>query len=135
MKKIVTVFAALLMSVCAFAQAPQKMSYQAVVRDASNNIVSSATVGMRISILQGSAAGTPVYEETQTASTNVNGLVSLEIGSGSVVSGTFVAINWANGPYFIKTETDPAGGTNYNITGASQMMSVPYALYAANVTR
>jgi hypothetical protein len=113
-----------------FAQSPQKMSYQAVVRNASNNLVISSTVSMKISILQGSILGFPVYVETQTISTNANGLVSLEIGSGTIVSGAFSAINWANGPYFIKTETDPTGGTAYTISGTSELMSVPYSLYA-----
>src|SRR5690554_3715665 len=130
MKKIITVCAVLLMTASVFAQAPEKMSYQAVVRDGSNALVSSTAVGMQISILQGSASGTAVYVETQTPTSNANGLVSLEIGAGTVVSGTFNTIDWANGPYFIKTETDPTGGTNYTITGTSQLLSVPYALHA-----
>jgi len=85
---------------------------------------------MQISILQGSASGTAVYVETQTPNTNINGLVSLEIGSGTFVSGAFNTIDWSDGPYFIKTETDPTGGTNYTITGTSQLMSVPYAIHA-----
>jgi hypothetical protein len=117
-----------------FAQAPQKMSYQAVIRNMSGALVSSSSVGMKISILQGSATGTIAYSETQTASTNANGLVSLEIGAGTVVSGTFAGINWANGPYFIKTQTDPLGGTNYTIVGSSQLLSVPYSLFSANGT-
>src|SRR5437764_8880255 len=71
-----------------------------------------------------------MYVETQATTTNMNGLVSIEIGNGTVVSGNFSTINWANGPYFIKTETDPTGGTNYTVGGTSQLMSVPYALYA-----
>ena len=130
MKRIITICARLLMTASVFAQAPEKMSYQAVVRDGSNALVTSTAVGMQISILQGSASGTAVYVETQTPSTNANGLVSLEIGSGTVVSGTFATIDWANGPYFIKTETDPTGGTSYTITGTSQLLSVPYALHA-----
>lgn len=130
MKKIITVCAVLLMTASVFAQAPEKMSYQAVVRDGSNALVSSTAVGMQLSILQGSASGTAVYVETQTPTSNANGLVSLEIGSGTVVSGTFATIDWSNGPYFIKTETDPTGGTNYSITGTSQLLSVPYALHA-----
>ena len=113
------------------AQAPQKMSYQAVIRNASSVLVTSAPVGMRISILQGSASGSSVYTETQSVITNANGLVSLEIGTGSVVFGNFATINWGNGPYFIKTETDPTGGTTYTITGTSQLTSVPYALFSA----
>ena len=122
----------LLIGKISFAQAPQKMSYQAVIRNTSGALVSSTSVGMKISILQGSETGSVAYSETQTASTNANGLVSLEIGSGTVVLGTFASIIWATGPYFIKTETDPAGGTNYSITGTSQLMSVPYALFSAN---
>lgn len=130
MKKIITVCAVLLMTASVFAQAPEKMSYQAVVRDGSNALVTSTAVGMQISILQGSVSGTAVYVETQTPTSNANGLVSLEIGSGTVVSGDFTTIDWANGPYFIKTETDPTGGTSYTITGTSQLLSVPYALHA-----
>jgi len=130
MKRIITICAAILMTASVFAQSPEKMSYQAVVRDGSNNLVSSSSVGMQISILQGSVSGMAVYVETQTPTTNPNGLVSLEIGAGTVVSGTFATIDWANGPYFIKTETDPTGGTSYTITGTSQLLSVPYALHA-----
>jgi uncharacterized protein (TIGR02145 family) len=125
-------FIALFITVITFAQSPQKMSYQGVLRNSSSALITSAPVGMRISILQSSATGTVAYSETQSPTTNVNGLVSLEIGSGTPVTGTFAGITWANGPYFIKTETDPAGGTNYTITGTSQLMSMPYALYAAN---
>ena len=113
-----------------FSQVPQKMSYQAVIRNSSNQLVANHAVGMRISMLQGSATGAVVYKETQNPITNANGLISIEIGSGTIVTGTFAAINWANGPYFIQTETDPTGGTNYTIVGTSQLLSVPYALYA-----
>jgi hypothetical protein len=132
MKKIYSIIVGLFMVTCVFAQTPNKMSYQAIIRNTSNALVGNSAVGMRISILQTSASGTAVYVETQTPTTNANGLASIEIGGGTVVSGNFSTINWANGPYFIKTETDPAGGTNYTITGTSQLLSVPYALYAAN---
>jgi hypothetical protein len=134
MKKIITIFAAVLITASVFAQAPQKMSYQAVIRNASNALVTSTPVGMRISVLQGSPTGTAVYVETQTPSTNANGLVSLEIGTGTIITGTFAGINWATGPYFIKTETDPTGGTAYTIVGTNELMSVPYALFSANST-
>lgn len=130
MKKISTLIVAALISMSVWAQSPEMMSYQAVVRDASNVLVTNQSVGIQISILQGSATGTAVYVETSTSSTNSNGLVSIEIGAGTVVSGTFATIDWSAGPYFIMTETDPTGGTTYTITGTSQLMSVPYALYA-----
>jgi hypothetical protein len=130
MKWMFTIIAGCLLVTGIFAQSPEKMSYQALIRDNNNQLVTNHAVGMKISILQGSATGTAVYVETHISSTNANGLVSLEIGNGTPVTGTFAAINLANGPYFIKTETDPAGGTNYTITGTSQLLSVPYALYA-----
>ena len=129
MKKIITLVAVLSFA-AAFAQSPDKMSYQAVIRNSSNALVANTAVGVRISILQGSLFGASVYVETQTPTTNANGLISIEIGSGTPVNGTMTAINWANGPYFIKTETDPTGGTNYTITGTSQLLSVPYSLYS-----
>ena len=116
----------------AHAQAPQKMSYQAVIRNASNTLIVNTAVGVKISVLQTSASGTVVYSERHTPTTNANGLATFEIGGGTILTGTFAGINWANGPYFIKTETDTAGGTNYTISGTSQLASVPYALFAAN---
>ncbi len=130
MKKIIYLLMALLFTSTIWAQTPQKMSYQAVIHNLSNNLITNQVVGMQISILQGSITGTPVYVETQTPTSNSNGLVSLEIGGGNVVTGSFTTINWANGPYYIKTETDPTGGTNYTISGTTQLLSVPYAMYA-----
>lgn len=130
MKKIITICAAILLTANMFAQSPNKMSYQAVIRNASNALVTNQAIGMRISILQNSPSGTAVYVETQTPTTNTNGLASIEIGGGTIVSGNFASINWANGPYFVKTETDPSGGNNYTISGTSQLLSVPYAFYS-----
>ena len=114
------------------AYVPQKMTYQWVLRSSNNALITNTVVGTQISVLQGSASGTAVYVETQTTATNANGLVSVAIGSGTAITSTFASIDWANGPYFVKTETDPAGGSNYNITGTQEMLSVPYALYAAH---
>jgi hypothetical protein len=115
-----------------FAQSPQSFSFQAVVRDGSGDLVTSSLIGMKISLLQGSASGTVVYAETHTPTTNANGLASVQVGDGSVESGTFATIDWVTGPYFIKSETDPDGGTSYTIAGAQQLLSVPYALYAGS---
>ena len=130
MTKLIILFSALLMSLTVFAQSPEMMSYQAIVRDSGDNLLANSQIGMQISILQGSVDGSTVYQETQIPTSNANGLVSLKIGTGSIISGDFSTIDWSDGPYFIKTETDPTGGTNYTITGTSQLMSVPYALYA-----
>jgi hypothetical protein len=112
------------------AQVPQKMSYQAVIRNSGNSLVTNHSIGIQISILMGTIDGSSVYTETHTSTTNANGLVTIEIGTGNIITGDFQSIDWSNGPYFIKTETDPTGGTNYTITGTSQLLSVPYALYA-----
>ncbi|MDY6348341.1 MAG: hypothetical protein SPL42_07960, partial [Bacteroidales bacterium] len=130
MKKLITMAIMVLAVAVAMAQAPEKFTYQAVVRNASNSLVANAPVGVRVSILQGSATGSAVYSETHVATTNANGLVTLSIGGGNVQQGAFADIDWANGTYFLKTETDPDGGTNYSITSTQQLMSVPYALYA-----
>lgn len=131
MKRSLTLLAAVLFTASMFGQSPETMSYQAIVRDNSNHLVINSPIGMQISILQGSETGSAVYVETQAPTTNDNGLTSIKIGSGNIISGSFSTINWsANGPYFIKIETDPAGGTNYSITSVSQLLSVPYALHA-----
>ena len=133
MKELIFTLVSVITFSMVFAQAPNKMSYQAVVRNSQNALVSNQSVGMRVSILQGTASGSAVYVETHTTTTNNNGLASIEIGGGAPVTSAFSAINWANGPYFVKTETDPTGGTNYSISGTSQLLSVPYALFAGNV--
>ena len=130
MKKVFSILAAVLLTASVFAQSPEKMSYQAVIRNNNNNLVVNSNVGMQISILQYSTSGTPVYIERQFPTTNANGLVSIQIGAGTVVAGNFASIVWGNGPYFVKTETDLNGGANYTITGTSQLLSVPYALHA-----
>ena len=130
MKKFFTMMIMVLTVAVAMAQAPEKFSYQAIVRNASNALVTNASVSVRVSILQGSVTGNLVYMEMHTVPTNANGLLTLEIGGGTVQQGSFADINWANGPFFLKTEIDPAGGSNYNVTSTQQLMSVPYALYA-----
>jgi hypothetical protein len=122
----------LFISSLGFSQAPQKFSYQAVIRNVSNQLIGNQSIGLRVSILQGSAAGNPIFSELHAPVTNSNGLITIEIGGGSPLTGSISSINWANGPFFIQTETDIDGGNNYTITATSQLMSVPYALYALN---
>lgn len=113
-------------------QAQSSLSYQAVVRNSSNKLIENSPIGMKVSILQGTETGLVVYAETHRPTSNANGLVTVEIGNGTIETGTFSGINWANGPYFIKTETDLNGGSNYTVTSTNQFLSVPYALYALN---
>ena len=130
MKKFFTLIFMMLCAAVLLAQAPEKFTYQAVVRNANNTLVVNAQVGVRVNILQGTATGNAVYSETHMVSTNANGLLTLNIGDGSVLHGIFANIDWADGPYYLKTDIDPNGGNNYNITSTQQLQSVPYALYA-----
>jgi hypothetical protein len=115
-----------------FAQSPSAVNYQAVLRDSGSSLITNQSVGVEIIILSGSASGSEIYYETHTTTTNSNGLMSIVIGSGSSKE-DFSAIDWGAGPYFIKTSTDPNGGSSYAIEGTAQLMSVPYALFANDV--
>jgi len=129
-KFILSTLAATAFAISVLAQAPQGFKYQAVIRDAAGNILNNQAVGMQMTIQQGSIGGTTIYQETFSGTTNAYGLMNLEIGSGIVISGDFTTIDWSNGPYFIETAVDVAGGTSYSVMGTSQLMSVPYALHA-----
>ena len=113
-----------------FAQSPQAIKYQAIARDNAGNILVGQNVSFRISILGEAIGGDAVYVEIHDTVTNQFGLVSLEIGKGSTVLGDFAAINWHEGVFFLQTEIDPAGGSNYQLMGTTQLLSVPYSLYS-----
>jgi hypothetical protein len=114
------------------AQAPQGFNYQAVARNNSGVAVTNQSIGLKINLRQGTATGTIEYSETHTVTSSSIGLLNLVVGEGTVVSGTFNAIDWSAGPYFIEISMDIAGGNSYVLMGTQQLMSVPYALYAAN---
>lgn len=114
----------------AYAQPSQKFSYQAVIRNASNALVTNSNVGVKISILQGSVSGAVIYSEAHTATTNANGLVSLQIGGGTIITGNILNVNWGEFTHFLKVETDPTGGTNYTIVGTNEVLSIPIATMA-----
>lgn len=128
MKKLLILFCLLAVSAVK-AQAPQFLNYQGVARNSSGTIITSA-IGIKFEILQGSATGTLIYDETNTITPSSAGIFTTAIGSGAPGTGTFSAINWANSPYFVRVSIDPAGGTSYSTVGTSQLLSVPYALYA-----
>lgn len=132
MKRIYQLTIGLLLCITAIGQAPQLFNYQGIVRQASGNPVANKKISLRISILDGSAIGKTVYSEIQQATTNSSGLYSIAIGSGQTVSGTMKEINWGIGDKFINVEIDTDGGNRYTSIGTAQLLSVPFALYAAN---
>lgn len=112
-----------------FAQAPKAINYQGVARDAVGNIVTTP-IGIKFEIFQGSVGGTLVYEETNSATPSSAGIFTVHIGQGTPVTGTFNTIQWGLGNYYLRVNIDPSGGTSYSAAGASQLVSVPYAIYA-----
>ena len=130
MKHIFCLLVFLMVSVSIRAQIPNRMSYQAIVRDSGNELIRNSNIGMQISIIPDAPDGLAVFVERHFPITNNNGLVSLEIGTGVEVTGKFVDIDWSSGIYFLKSETDLNGGANYTISGTTQILSVPYAMYA-----
>lgn len=122
----------MLINTMAFAQAPQTFPYQAVARDANGNLLANQNIALRFSILDISNVGPVLYQETQSASTNALGLFTKNIGQGTPVTGIFSAINWGSGSKYIKVEMDANNGNSYTVMGTSQLLSVPYAMYANN---
>lgn len=132
MKKLLLQFAMLIFAaIPAMAQAPQAFNYQGVARSAAGAPLVSQPIGLQITIHDGSSSGTTVYQETFTVTTNAFGLYNASIGRGTVASGTFNTINWASGPKYLEVAIDPVGGTSYTSVGSNELLSVPYALYAA----
>ncbi len=132
MKTLLTILAIVVLSVSAFSQAPQGINYQAVIRNTSGTVVANTALTIRLSVFQGTSNGTLAYSEKHSVTTNANGSVNVVIGQGTVFSDTFATINWANGPYFIETAYDVNNSGTYTVLGSQQLMSVPYALYAAS---
>ena len=121
----------ILLPIFGFSQAPQKINFQSILRNTNGEVVANKAVSLRISILSGSITGNTVYSETHTKTTDASGLISLQIGNGTVINGAFSTILWGNAGHFIKLEADFNGGSNYVLLGTQELMSVPYALYAS----
>ncbi len=132
MKKAIYTLVFMFCALFATAQAPQKFNYQAVARNAQGAVLPNQNVKIRVSILDGSASGTSQYSETHSATSSQLGLFNLAIGGGTVVGGNFANITWAIGDKYLKIEMDATGGNNFTLVGTSQLLSVPYALYAAS---
>jgi hypothetical protein len=129
MKNLITVCFACL-QILLFAQAPEGVNYQAVIRNNSGDVLSNNNVGLQISLYETTAGGTLVYQESFQTTTDNFGLVNLVIGQGLNISGSFENVDWSNGPFFIEIAADENGGANYEVIGSQELMSVPYALYA-----
>jgi hypothetical protein len=129
---ILLAFALLVFQTTLLAQVPQTFNYQGIARDAGGNVLPNRRIGVELSVLDGGATGTAVYSETFTDTTNAFGLFSMPVGGGTVVSGSFAGINWASGNKYLQTSIDLSGGTSYTLSGTTQLLSVPYALYAQN---
>lgn len=128
-----------ILSMCLFAalclqaqeKMPQAISYQAVARDAQGKVIAAQTIGVKVEILKGSASGEVVFSETHNPTSSRTGTVNLLIGQGSPVTGEFAAIDWGGDTYYLQLSMDVAGGSNYLLVSTTQMLPVPYALYAA----
>ena len=115
-----------------FAQIPPAaFNYSAVARDVSGQPIANAAIGIQISILKTTTTGTLMYSETHSVNTDAFGLFNLVIGSGAIQSGSMSAIEWSTDNYFLQVGMDASGGTNFQVMGTTQLLSVPYALHAA----
>jgi hypothetical protein len=131
MKNTIFTFAAIFLSTLFLrGQAPGLVSYQTIIRNTDNELISNKVVGIRISILKDNPNGIPVYQERHYVQTNLNGLAYLVIGGGTPIKGKFSDIDWSIGPYYIQSETDINGGQDYKIAVFTQILSVPYAIHA-----
>ena len=134
MKSILTIIIFLLLGTGVYAQAPESFNYQGVARNLAGQPFTNVNLGLKCSILQNSPTGTVTYSETHEVLTNNLGLFQLEIGAGNALAGTFSNIDWGNGSYYLKTEIDSDNNGSYELLGTSQLLSVPYALYAKNAS-
>jgi len=131
MKKLLTLTCLIILLQFIHAQSPQALNYQAIARTADGMIIPTQNISVRFSVLDGSVTGTTLYSETHQATTNSYGLFTLSIGKGTPVTSTFPSLNWASGTdKFLKVEIAPGGGSNYQLQGTTQLLSVPFALYS-----
>jgi hypothetical protein len=134
MQKILLFFLGIVVHSFILSQAPQRFSFQAVIRNENQQLIVSSSIGVKILIHQNASNGNVVYEELFNPNpiTNENGLLTIEVGGGIPLAGSFSEINWGLGSYYLEVLIDPSGQTNYTLSAANQLLSVPYALHAAN---
>jgi hypothetical protein len=135
MKQLFLVFTLFFLTQISFAQAPLKFSFQGVARDATGKVIAGSLVKLRLTIRKGTVSGNEIYQEIQQANTSANGVFSLAIGSGASLMGQLSEISWKDNSYFLQVELDPMGGSDYYDMGTTQLMSVPYAMFANEAGR
>lgn len=130
-KIVFSIAVVLVTAVSVYAQVPQGFNFQAVARGANGEVLSEQALGVQVSIIKGTEAGSPVYQETHTITTNPLGLIQLVIGEGTAAEGqVFSEVDFGNDNYYVKLAIDPSGGTEYADLGTTRLLSVPYALVA-----
>ena len=134
MRQFIMLVAIIVLSQWAGAQEENGIAYQTIIRDTSGNAISDSQVTIKLSILQSTLTGAEVYAETQQNTTTSTGSVSLVIGTGEVINGSFDGIDWGNDTFFLKAEVDTEGSGIFTELGTTQFLSVPYALNASSVT-
>jgi uncharacterized protein (TIGR02145 family) len=127
MKKLYA-FLAIITTIVTFAQAPQGFNYQATVRNSAGALIVNQNVNFKFNIMLNSATSLPIFSETHLAPTDDLGQVNLVIGQGTATTGSFSTINWSTGNYYLGIELNTGNG--YVAMGTTQLLSVPYALYA-----
>jgi hypothetical protein len=130
MKKFILASFLILCSVIVSAQTPTTFNYQSVIRNGDGELITNQNIGFRFSIIPGTALGDPVYTETQNNTSNNFGLCNVKIGEGTIVTGDITAIDWSTGACFLKVDIDISGGVNYVHVGTSELLSVPFSMYA-----
>ena len=131
MKSLLTVLFSVT-CLCLYSQVPQAINYQAIARNVNGSVIPNQHISVELSVRDGSPTASIVYQEIDTATTNQFGLFTLAIGTGQVQVGSFTSINWSTGNKYIQVGFDPAGGTSFTNMGATELLSVPYALYATS---
>lgn len=131
MKKLFTIFSVFFLFIISIqAQSPQAFNYQGVARDGSGNPYVNTELGIRISILANNPNGPVAFAEHHNVWTSDLGLFTLQVGKGIALIGNMSNLEWSSNAYYLKVAMDPNGGFNYQEMGTSQLLSVPYALYA-----
>lgn len=134
MRKNILLFICMCLCTLIYAQTdkmPQAISYQAVARDAAGKVLTEKSIGVKVEILKGSTRGSAVYSETHKPKSSTTGTITLLIGQGTASTGTFTNINWGADTYYLQLSMDIQGGSDYKVASTTQMLPVPFALYAA----